>query len=146
MHMTIVIMTSKVQDQLSLAAFHSNVQQCKIALANGADINKVDHNGFSPLMRACYNQPTAEVVQMLLDAGADQNLIDRHDGQTALHIACRYGNFDIVPLLIAQGSDPQRKDVHGHSSVKLAAIFCFRGQVPRPNFLQHGSSLSMSST
>ena len=115
--------TSAVQDRLSLAAFLSDVQGCSDALASGAKVNVVDHNGRSPLVRACMNQPTVEVIQLLLDAGANVDFIDRQDGQTALHSACRYGHTHIVPMLIARGSDPTRMDANGRTPMKLASRF-----------------------
>ena len=115
--------THNVQDLLSLAAFHSDVQGCLNALALGADINRVDHNGRSPLARACMNQPTVETVQILLDAGANVAFVDRQDGQTALHSACRYGHTHIVPLLIARGSDPTKHDANGRTPMKLTVRF-----------------------
>ena len=115
--------TTIVQDLLSLAAFLSDVQGCSNALAAGADINIADHNGRTPLARACMNQPTVETVQLLLDAGANVTSVDRQDGQTALHSACRYGHTHVVPMLIARGSDPTKKDANGRTPEMLAARF-----------------------
>lgn len=56
----------------------------KLLLSKGADPNRLNNHGVSPLMLAAVKcPPTSELIQTLLDAGADKGLRDAQ-GKTAL--------------------------------------------------------------
>ena len=72
-----------------------------LLLSNGADPNKSDNSGFTPLMIACTNMNEC-IVSKLLECGADVNAQDE-DGITALMIATAQCSERIVLKLIAFG-------------------------------------------
>ncbi len=62
----------------------------KALLAAGADVNAVDHFGYTPLLYAAtIDFGDSETATMLLQAGADPNLKDKK-GKTALAQAREY--------------------------------------------------------
>ena len=83
-----------------------------LLLAAGADVDKKDRLGSSPLHRAC-EQGHAEIVELLLRHGADVNL-EGLNFSTPLDLAvhhCSNHNVEVVRLLLAYGADPLLPDV-----------------------------------
>ncbi len=72
-------------------------------LDRGADLNRLDRDGLTPLMRAS-RYGHIEPVRMLLGRGAE---VDRTaaDGAGALFWACVHGHLDVVDALLAAGAD-----------------------------------------
>lgn len=80
-----------------------NPEIIRMLLEKGADVNKKEPNGATPLIYIAANKQTTSdkrtaVVKMLLAAGADKKLKDK-DGATALDWAKSVGNTDIVEIL-----------------------------------------------
>lgn len=85
-------------------------------LANGADVNAVDHVGRPPLHCVARHQSfrydhhgshfwTLATVRILLAHGADPNLLD-HDGMSAVHAACgKDKKPEILEELLRAGAD-----------------------------------------
>jgi ankyrin repeat protein len=69
-----------------------------LLLEAGADINKADNNGWTPLCIAAQNG-NVEIVKLLLDSGANVNKATK-DGLTALSLAANYGHETCVKLLL----------------------------------------------
>jgi len=79
----------------------------------GADVNRCDHAGWSPLHFACCTDH-ADLVKLLIDKGADVNIHDvcqifpddedEYQNITPLHLAAYYGHKEIVQLLMAAGA------------------------------------------
>lgn len=68
----------------------------------GADVNTLDSEGRSLLIRAVYYANT-DIISLLIDAGINVNVVDK-DGQTALSVAQVQGYKDIARLLRAAGA------------------------------------------
>lgn len=68
-------------------------------LAEGADPNLADEDGYTPLLNAIYKNETASVMA-LLDAGADPLLCNREIG-SALHVAALYDAPDALHALLS---------------------------------------------
>ncbi len=66
--------------------------------------------------------PSAELVQLLLDAGADLSA-PTNRGNTALHIAAYKGHLEIVRLLLSRGADRNLKNARGETAEMLADRF-----------------------
>ena len=91
---------------LCWAIFYKNHEAAKLLLENGADINKTDRYGYTPLHIAC-GRGRVDSVKFLLDNGADPNIASDLGDETPLNVACREGYFDIARCLLNRKADPQ---------------------------------------
>ncbi|HEV7928278.1 MAG TPA: ankyrin repeat domain-containing protein [Verrucomicrobiae bacterium] len=109
-----------------------NVQNVKLLLDNGADIN--EHSRmlpkWTPLIAAIYGNQT-NMVRYLINAGADVNLAGS-DGKTPLIWAAQFGDQDapIVKELIARGARLEVKDKFGATAYDYA-----KSAPPKPELL-----------
>lgn len=92
----------------------------------GADIDAVDHRGYSPLMLAAY-VGNAEAFDLLLARGADRDSADLA-GNSILMGAAFKGHLDMVRRLLAAGADVAAKNHAGLDARGFAAMFG-RGEV-----------------
>lgn len=101
-----------VRTNQGLSALHAAIGHpacVRVLLENGADIESVDNNGYSPLYRACYHNSIQSAV-ILLQFGANvnitaKNLISKIEW-TPLHEAVHNDNVDLVRLLLQNGALP----------------------------------------
>jgi ankyrin repeat protein len=94
----------------------------KTALAlidEGADVNKPQADGTTPLQWATY-RVDQELVQRLLKKGAKANVANRY-GASPLHEAVRVGNASLVGLLLEAGADANAANEDGQTALMLAA-------------------------
>lgn len=84
---------------LHLACISNHIDAAKLLLANGANIDKQDGDGWAPLHYAADND-YYEMCEYLIDQGADMNLVNI-DGNFAYDLA----NVAISKLLIRKGFD-----------------------------------------
>jgi uncharacterized protein len=75
----------------------------KILVGYGAQVNVVQHGGWTPLQQAAAHG-NLELVRLLLDAGADPSL-RAEDGRTALNLAQAGEHNAVARLLEAAGGD-----------------------------------------
>lgn len=68
-----------------------------LLLSFGAQVNKIDHDNWTPLQWA---HAKAAVADLLLSDGADVHARDKF-GKTVLHWSAQDGYNDVVQLLIA---------------------------------------------
>jgi ankyrin repeat protein len=107
-------------------ALIGDVDGVKNELAKGADPNKGDKIGFTPLHISIQERKT-EVVKLLLLNGADPNQKDQY-GNSPLWVAVYYAyrsdrteeNLNLVELLIKSGADPNQLNNAGRSPIQLA--------------------------
>ncbi|MBS0206002.1 MAG: ankyrin repeat domain-containing protein [Planctomycetes bacterium] len=99
----------------------------------GADINRINPCGRSPLMRFA-EANDLRAVQWLLENGA---LVDQTStGETALFSAIRSDNLEMIRLLIDAGANVNQYDVdmcvplHCTQSIESAALLLDRGANP----------------
>ena len=83
-------------------------------LGKGADINKADKNGETPLFYSCYNG-NLELARLLLDKGADVNKAGKY-GHTPLFASCDRNNLELARLLLSRGA---KDNATAQSSLKL---------------------------
>jgi len=108
---------------LRAAAVDSDVEQLKLHIARGADVNKADERGIAPLSYAADSPAaSAEAVQLLIKAGAKVNVKDTN-GRTPLINASLQGNKDVVDVLITAGADVKAKDLGQMTAMHVAAQF-----------------------
>ncbi|XP_069699766.1 ankyrin repeat and protein kinase domain-containing protein 1-like [Periplaneta americana] len=86
----------------------------------GADLEKADSEGRTPLHRAAERGDT-RTVQVLLDAGCDVNAADP-DGCTPLYLTAEKGHRDACRVLLAAGARLDMKErLYGWTALHLAA-------------------------
>ena len=87
-----------LNSKLFKAIKEGNETTTKLLLDSGADINKADNDGWTPLYIAAQNG-YVEIVKLLLDSGADKDKADE-DGRTPLFTAAGKGHDACVKLLL----------------------------------------------
>lgn len=110
---------------LQQAAIDCDLEQLKMHIANGANLNAPDQFGYTPLMRVI-QKPSVEAAKLIIDSGkADLNGKDRN-GRTPLTVAASNGHKEIVELLLASGADVKAKDNNDwtalHGAVQVSQI------------------------
>jgi len=97
--------TREADDTLMDAcAHHDNADEAFKAIADGANVNTIDENGFTPLMYVvCWKRENWEdaylLVRELLLQGALVNITDL-DGEFLLHKAIVNSSYDIVKMIV----------------------------------------------
>ena len=107
-----------------------DVKMAEALLDAGAEVNRRDADGITPLMQAARGErpiitdpaPTdhPEVVELLIKRGADVNA-KTDSGFEALFWAARYGHVRTAKVLIDHGADVKAKDRQGLTALKWAA-------------------------
>lgn len=113
--------------ELQGAVMQGNLEKVKSLIADGADINAVDRQGWTPLYTAIQRQQK-EIAEYLVAKGADVTIADR-GGMTPLHAAAFKGDIELVGLLIEKGADVNGKDRNGGTPLHLAAQFGWKDVV-----------------
>ena len=117
---------------LMMAAQEHRYELCEFFVAEGAELDKVDHNGDSALHIAIqFNSHKA--TRLLLQSGADYRL-KSNAGETLLHHAAQFGDIECLRILSAcdlgaistedqvTGSSPSQrfKDVKNLNALQIA--------------------------
>jgi ankyrin repeat protein len=89
--------------QLVRATTSGRLDRVAELLENGADVNRLDRDGLTPLSRAS-EHGHAQVVRFLLARGADVNRTAK-DGAGALFWACVKGHAKVVDILLDSGAN-----------------------------------------
>ena len=88
-------------------------------IAAGADVNRAQPDGTTPLQWATY-RVDRELVDRLLKRGAKANVTNRY-GASPLHEAVRVADVELVGLLLEAGADANAANADGQTSLMLAA-------------------------
>ena len=87
-------------------AARGDLAGAKLLLERGADVNAVDHRGYTALVLAAhFDGDAVELVQLLLAAGADPHAIA--EGETALSLAARRGETEVTMMLRKAAAAPR---------------------------------------
>jgi hypothetical protein len=86
-----------------------------LLIERGADVNRADERGDTPLMWSLGPRDT-RATALLLRAGADVRA-RRPDGSTALHVSVHNGvPAEVVRMVLAAGADPTARDIEGKTA------------------------------
>lgn len=105
---------------LHLAAQSGQVVLAKVLLAGGAEIEKTDKDGATPLQLAAGGK-SGDMVRALIAAGAHVDVVDAKNAHTVLHRAALSGNAEVVEKLLRVGADLEGRDRAGGTALHLAA-------------------------
>ncbi|XP_050364977.1 protein VAPYRIN-LIKE-like [Argentina anserina] len=101
----------RFDDVLLRAARLDDAHGLKSCLAEGAEVNGRDQNGWTPLHRAAF-KGRIECVKVLLNHGAQLDVVD-NAGYTPLHCAVEAGHVQVALLLVAHGARANMKSLEG---------------------------------
>lgn len=125
----------------------SIVTACKIGLVDivrvlieeGADINKAEHEGETPLgIAACYKK--FEVCKLLIENGANP-LYKNKNGITSIHWAAQGGDVQIIRFLLPFFENISETDNYGFTPLHNA-VFLRVNTEPALEFLKKGADIN----
>jgi ankyrin repeat protein len=99
---------------------YSNVEDLRLLLQEGVDINQTAEDGNTPLAVAAFHGDIP-VAEFLVEHGADTNL-STVQGAPPLYWAARNGHVRIVHLLCRHGADPNQQAQDGLTPLACAAL------------------------
>ena len=89
-----------------------NINAISYLLEQGANVNVLDGDGFTPLMLAV-DSCSKSTVELILSYNPNLDAVDS-SGETALMMAYGLAKYDIADLLIENGASTEIKDNNGH--------------------------------
>ncbi len=107
-----------VNAELNNAVIAFDPQRVEFLLSKGADVNKLNDNGYAPLHTAARSR-NSDLVTLLLEHKADPNLPD-NDGVTPLVHAIMRNHVPSIEALIAAGADVERETRQGYTPLEVA--------------------------
>ena len=111
---------SDINQELSNAVLAGDISRIAFLIEHGADVNKLDAQGYAPLHTAARNR-RAELISALLAYKADINLKDR-DGFTALHHAMLRNHPESVKALVSRGANTEELAPNGLTPLALGIL------------------------
>lgn len=109
---------AKRTESLHQAAAAGDIEQIKLLISNGADIDTADQRGQTPLHLAVRNG-RKDVVVLLLTEGTNVEATDT-SGRTPLHFAADFA-IKFIELLTAKGANVSARDNLGNTPLHVAA-------------------------
>jgi hypothetical protein len=97
------------------AATGNDLERVNACIAAGADLNKANQNGWTPIMQAS-DRGHLEMVKALINAGADLNKAER-TGWTPIILASYHDHLEMVKALISAGADLNKAERTGRTAV-----------------------------
>ncbi|KAF2295542.1 hypothetical protein GH714_033164 [Hevea brasiliensis] len=88
--------------RVNSAAYHGDLYELKGFVRAGADLNKTDYDGRSPLHLAA-SRGYEDITLLLIQEGVDINVKDKF-GNTPLLEAIKYGHEHVASLLVKEGA------------------------------------------
>ncbi|XP_059100097.1 POTE ankyrin domain family member B-like isoform X3 [Peromyscus eremicus] len=125
---------------LHFACFYGHIHLVRFLIFKDCEINALDNQMSTPLMKAVQSWET-EIVSVLLDHGADPNIKD-YNGEAAIHHAVYVDRPDIASSLLEFGGNIEDTTKDGLTPLLLA----LRERKPRmaAYLITHGANLHVS--
>lgn len=119
---------------LHMACIKHNTEIIRMLLKHGANPNKGDCEGVTPLHLLVESNASPALIEMLISAGAMVNGVDYHDN-TPLHVAAYAGRLEIAKILIRYNADVNKKAEDDMTALHLA---CEQGHLDLVKLLSGG--------
>ena len=100
---------------LHQAISNKDIELVEKLVEDGANVNIIDEEGMTPLMKAVYS---LDLCELLIDNGANIHVLNNYN-DSVLSCAGKYGVPDVINLLIFQGAD-----IMHYNSAKLTPLTC----------------------
>ena len=103
---------------LFIACWEGHVDAARLLLEKGAEVDRANKKGATPLYAACF-KGHVDVAQLLLDKGAE---VDRakEGGWTPLLVACGKGHVAVALLCLERGAEVDRALEDGKTPLDIA--------------------------
>ena len=111
-------MAADLTATLVAAVRDSDLEEIRLSLERGANVNSTNSEGFGVLHTAAL-AAGPETVSFLLTSGAKVDATDA-DGNTPLHWAIRKGRHEVARFLIDRNADVNAKNLQGETPMSLA--------------------------
>lgn len=105
---------------LHIACSRGNLRMVKFLIDNGANVNKQDNNGFTPLMCASFNNCKSTVIHLVHIRETNLDLQSKN-GSSALLFASRGGSLDIVKILVEFRANIELEDYMSFTATTIAS-------------------------
>ncbi|GAY53227.1 hypothetical protein CUMW_147750, partial [Citrus unshiu] len=104
--------------RVNSAAYHGDLYQLKGLIRAGADLNKTNYDGRSPLHLAT-SRGYEDITLFLIQKGVDTNIKD--DAGSLLCTAVARGDSDFLKRVLSNGVDPNSRDYDHRTPLHVAA-------------------------
>jgi ankyrin repeat protein len=112
----------KPTKSLYQAVFDGDIEQAKLNISQGANVNEKNRDG-QTLLHVALSYGHTSIAKLLIDEGADIDAIDRSE-RTPLHLAAFKGNTEAIDLLTSkEGLNIDAKDSQNRTPLHFAAEF-----------------------
>jgi len=129
-----------IDQELSNAIIAGDMDRIKFLLSKGADVNKQDSQGWTPLANAA-RQRKDKVAALLIEHGADPNLAS--DGTTPLIAAVMRDSVPTVDVLLKNGAKIEEVGPEGYRPLSIA-IADSRYDAAKA-LIEHGADINAAS-
>jgi len=127
----VLLVTTAFAGPIHTAAEKGDLAGVQAELDKGADVNKKDNDGMTPLLIAV-TLGHKEIVELLIAKGADVNVADPFS-MTPLHFAAVFGQKEITELLLAECADVDAKSASWGTPLDMAEMIVATSPAP-PGF------------
>jgi ankyrin repeat protein len=107
-----------ITQELSNAVIANDANRVKFLISKGADVNKIDNQGATPLTSAA-RQRHPDMVELLIEQGANVNL-QNSDGMTPLVAAVMRDDVPSAKVLLGKGADIEKPGPEGYPPLAVA--------------------------
>ena len=121
-HVKVNIEDRRGNTPLHYACNCSNIEMADLLIKAGANVNKKNRQGFTPISSALFVKDDIQVAKKLVDSyRVDLNKQD-FGGRPLLTWACEFGNMEVVDFLINSNADVNKIDESGYAPIHVAVM------------------------